>query len=111
MLTAAAVAFTGDATPRGCLLASATASGSEASAEVRAAVAAIRRGIGACLAERIDRDVAAGVLPAATDAGCLSDLVLAVVQGMSVLARDEVPRVRLLALAEQAMRAWPGQVP
>jgi len=45
MRVAAAEAFTGDLTPRGCLLASATASGSDASAEVRHAVAQIRRQI------------------------------------------------------------------
>ena len=35
-------------------------------------------------------------------------LAMAVVQGMSVLARDGVPRERLLALVEQAMQAWPA---
>lgn len=109
MLVAAAVAFTGEATPKGCLLASATASGSADSADLRAAVADVRRGVAICLISRIDRDIASGVLPAATDAVVLSDLVIAVVQGMSVLARDGVPRERLLALAERAMLAWPGQ--
>ena len=111
MLVAAAIAFTGEATPKGCLLASATASGSPASADVRSAVSEVRRGIAACLVERIDRDVAAGTLPASTNAVALSDLVLAVVQGLSVLARDEVPRERLLSVVEQAMLAWPDRQP
>lgn len=109
MLVTAAITFTGEATPRGCLLASATASGSEASADVRSAVSEVRRGIATRLVDRIDRDVAAGILPTSTNAAALSDLILAVAQGMSVLARDDVPRVRLLALAEQAMLAWPDQ--
>ena len=54
--------------------------------------------------------MAAGILPASTNAAALSDMILAVVQGMSVLARDDVTRERLLALVEQAMLAWPGQL-
>ncbi len=111
MLVAAAVAFTGETTPEGCLLASATASGSQASADVRSAVSDVRRGIAACLVDRIDRDVTAGILPASTQAEALSDLILAVVQGMSVLARDGVTRERLLGLVEQAMLAWPHHRP
>lgn len=109
MLVAAATAFTGEATPRGCLLASATASGSEASADVRSAVSEVRRDIAVRLVDCINRDVAAGILPASTNATALSDLTLAVVQGMSVLARDGVPRERLFALAGQAMLGWPAQ--
>lgn len=108
MLTAAAIAFTGEATPKGCLLASATASGSMETADVRAAVAEVRRGIAARLIHRINQDIISGALPGETDAAVLADLLIAVVQGMSVLARDDVPRERLLALADQAMRAWPG---
>ena len=43
LMTNAACAYTGEETPRGCLLASATASGSAASADVQRAVADIRR--------------------------------------------------------------------
>ncbi len=111
MLVATAKAFTGETTPKGCLLASAAASGSPASADVMAAVAEVRQGIAACLVRRIARDLTAGILPAGTNAAALSDLTLAVVQGMSVLARDGVPRERLLALAEQAMLAWPKELP
>ena len=57
LLTGAAVAFTGQATPPGCLLASATASGSAASASVQAAVTAIRRSVVDQLRDRITRDV------------------------------------------------------
>lgn len=108
MLAGAAVAYTGDATPSGCLLASATASGSAASADVQLAVADIRRGIAATLRVRIERDTAAGRLPMDTDAAALAGLVMAVVQGLSVLARDGTPRPALLAIAEQALRGWPA---
>ena len=109
LLLTTATAFTGEATPPGCLLASATATGSDAAADIRSAVSEVRRGVADRIAARIDRDTAAGILPVATDSAALSDLVLAIVQGMSVLARDGVPRERLVRLVDRAMLAWPDQ--
>jgi AcrR family transcriptional regulator len=107
-MTAATATYTGEATPRGCLLASATASGSAAAADVQHAVADIRRGIECCLRVRIERDIKDSVLPPGTQAAPLAGLVLAVTQGMSVLARDGASRTSLLAMVEAALRAWPG---
>ena len=107
MLSAAATAFTGEATPKGCLLASATASGSAASADVQREVAGIRKAIDARLRARIGRDVAARLLPSDTDVPALAGLVIAVIQGMSALARDGTSRAGLLAIVEAALRAWP----
>ena len=107
MLTAAAHAFTGEATPRGCLLASATASGSQDAADVQEAVAEVRRDIVARLTGRIERDIETGILPETTSATGLAMLVVALIQGMSILARDGIDRVTLLAMAGQAMRCWP----
>ena len=107
MLAAAATAFTGKATPKGCLLASATASGSADSADVQRVVADIRGAIGARLRARIERDISAGLLPPATDAVTLAGLVMALIQGMSVLARDGAPRARLIAIGNAALGAWP----
>ena len=109
MLSDAAAAYTGDMTPKGCLLASAAASGSAAAAEVQRVIAGIRQGIEAQLRGRIERDVAAGVLPSATDAAALAGTVMAVIQGMSVMARDGTPRAALLAIVEQTLRAWPAE--
>ena len=108
LMTAAAATYTGEATPRGCLLASATASGSAAAADVQHAVADVRRGIECCLRVRIERDIEDGVLPRGLQAAALARLVLAVTQGMSVLARDGASRTSLLAVAEAALRAWPS---
>ena len=106
MLTAAAITYTGEATPKGCLLASATASCSAASADVQDAVADIRRAVAARLRARVERDIASGVLPPATDAAALVGLVMAVTQGMSTLARDGAPRASLLAIVELALQGW-----
>ncbi len=107
MLVAAATAYTGEETPKGCLLASATASGSSASADVQDAVAGIRRAIEASLRARIERDIAGGLLPPGTQAAALSGLVMAVIQGLSTLARDGATRPTLLAIAEAALQGWP----
>ena len=111
LMTGAAVAYTGEDTPRGCLLASATASGSAASADVQHAVADIRRGVLQSLKDRIEQDARNGVLPSGTDAAGLSGLVMAVMQGMSVLARDGADRSALLAIVDAALKAWPTQPP
>lgn len=107
LLTASAAAFTGESTPKGCLITSATASGSTASAGVQRAAAEIRSDTKARLCARIERDIGDGVLPQATDAAALGGLVMAVVLGMSGLARDGADRTALMAIAETALGAWP----
>lgn len=106
MLRGAATLYTGDATPRGCLLASAAATGSPDAAEVRAAVAAERRAARDIVIRRIEVDIAQERLAPDTPATALADLALAVTQGMSVLARDGADRDRLLAVANAAMTSW-----
>lgn len=111
MLVRAATAFTDEATPPGCLLASAAASGSAASADVQRAVADIRREIVAMLRARIVRDVETGKLSDTTDAGALARLVVAAIQGMSVLARDGQERAVLLSMADTMLSMWPSRLP
>ncbi len=107
MLVGAATAYTSETKPKGCLLASATASASAASADVQEAVAEVRREIEGQFRKRIECDIARGALPIETDARALSGLIMAVTQGMSVLARDGATRDHLLAIIESALRAWP----
>jgi len=108
LMTAAARAYTGEDTPSGCLMASATASGSAASADVQRVVADIRRSVRCSLQAKIDQDMQAGRLPPATNGAALAGLVMAVMQGMSVLARDGMERPALLGIAEASLQAWPG---
>ena len=109
MLAAAAIAYTGEHTPRGCLLASATASCSAAAADVQAAVSDIRIAIRRLLSDRIGRDIDNGILPGTTDADALAGFVITVMQGLSVMARDGTPRAALLAIVEASLNAWPGR--
>ena len=107
LLRAAATGFTGADTPPGCLLASAAISCSAAAADVQGEMAAVRRGIEACLRRRIVQAVEAGEMDAGTDAEALAGHVMAVIQGMSTLARDGAAREKLSRVAETAMLAWP----
>jgi AcrR family transcriptional regulator len=110
MLMSAADAFTNGDTPRGCLLASATASGSAASMDVQEAVARVRRQITDRVRTRIEQDIAAGILPADTQAAALAALAIALIQGLSVLARDGEPGDALKKIVESAMAAWPESI-
>ena len=56
---------------------------------------------------RIRAAVAAGELPAGTDARTLARYIGAIIQGMSQQARDGATREELEALAEAALEIWP----
>lgn len=107
MLEGAVVRYTGETTPQGCLLASATASGSAASCDVQRAVADIRRFVIEQLQSRIEHDISTGALPRTTDAPALAGLVMTIMQGLSVLARDGMGHAALQTIATAALRAWP----
>ena len=107
ILEGAVVTFTGDDTPAGCLLGSSTATGSAAAAHVREAVAGYRRDLRDLLMARIERDRADGLLQPDTSAVALADLVIAVMQGLSVMARDGAERAALNAVVDAALHAWP----
>ena len=106
MIENAARLFTGEFTPRGCLLASAVATGSKDASDVRDAAAHERRVVRSIIVKRIESDIERGVLPIATQAEVLADLALAVTQGMSVLARDGADQDTLLAVAHASMAGW-----
>ncbi len=107
LLMSSAEVFTGVRTPPGCLLASAAAGGSEESADVRAEVAKVQQRIEGALRQRITCDMVAGILPETTPADSLSGMVMAVIQGMSLLARNGVGREKLQAISELTLKAWP----
>ena len=106
LLDAAAVGFTGDDTPSGCLLATSAITGSPEAADVRAEIAGVRTRIEAALLMRIERGAENGETLPDVDFRGLAGLVMTTIQGMSTLARDGAPRDRLLLVARTAMRAW-----
>lgn len=107
LLEAAAKGFTGADTPPGCLLASSAISGSAASDDIKNELAAMRGAIEERLMHRLEADVAAGGLDANVDPDALAGYVMAVIQGLSTLARDGANRDKLERVARAAMAGWP----
>lgn len=107
LLRAAATGFTGTDTPPGCLLASSAISCSQAAAEVKDELARRRRAIESMLKRRIVLAIRTGEIPEKSDADALASHTMAVIQGMSTLARDGAKREKLLRLADTAILAWP----
>ncbi len=108
LLNGAVERFTGEDSPRGCLLASSAATGSAAVADIHDLLTSIRMTIEDLLRARIERDIADGVLPEATDAGALAATVICTIQGMSVLARDGASREKLAGIADGVVRLLPN---
>ncbi|MEP6778409.1 MAG: TetR/AcrR family transcriptional regulator [Gemmatimonadaceae bacterium] len=108
LLEASAVGFTGADSPPGCLLASSAMSCSNSAADVQAELAEVRRGIEENLRDTIVSAISAGELAIETDADALAGHIMAVIQGMSTLARDGASREKLIRVASTAMLAWPA---
>ena len=106
LLEAAALGFTGKDTPPGCLLASSAISCSAAAADVQAELAGIRRRIEERLKRKLVASIKLGDARPETDAGMLAAHTMAVIQGMSTLARDGASREKLLGVVRVAMRAF-----
>jgi AcrR family transcriptional regulator len=108
LLRAAALGFTGESTPRGCLLASSAISCSAAAQDVKEALADLRKAIEAQLRDKIRRCIKDGNLPAGSDPAALAAHTMAVIQGMSTLARDGASRASLFKVVNIAMQCWPS---
>ncbi|MER5934280.1 TetR/AcrR family transcriptional regulator [Streptomyces sp. NPDC002054] len=106
ILREAAEIYTDPGHPRGCLVISAAVN--TATEEVAEGLRVLREANLAAFESRIRADVAAGVLPADTDAAALARYSWAVLQGMSQQSRDGATRAELAAVAEVALRAWPA---
>ncbi|MFI0269883.1 TetR/AcrR family transcriptional regulator [Streptomyces luteogriseus] len=104
-LREAATAYTEPGHPHGCLVVHAAANCSNL--EVGQSLRDRRNANIAAFESRIRADVAAGVLPPATDAAALARHTGAMIQGMSQQARDGASREELEAVAEIALSIWP----
>ncbi|OXY97393.1 MULTISPECIES: TetR/AcrR family transcriptional regulator [Streptomyces] len=104
-LREAAAEYTDPAHPYGCLVVHAATNCT--SPEVEQLLRERRNAGIATVESRIRADVAAGRLPAGTDAVALARHTGAMIQGMSQQARDGASRAELEALAEIAMAIWP----
>lgn len=109
LLEASVRRFTGTDTPSGCLAGTAAASCSDAAADIQAELAAVRATTRDALRRRIARAIAEGELAPDTEPEILATLVLAVIQGISILARDGVSRAVLVRTAGAALDGWPAR--
>jgi hypothetical protein len=105
MLREAAAEYTAPGRPHGCLVIHAATNCT--SPEVEASLRARRNADIAAFESRTRAGIAAGELPAGTDAAALARHTGAILQGMSQQARDGASREELEALAEIAMAIWP----
>ncbi len=111
LLRGAAAALTDPDLPRGCKKVTAAANCSPRSAEVAEECARRRRCSEAALRERVARGLAAGELPAGTDAAALARFYATVFQGLSTQARDGASREELERVVDFALAAWPAPQP
>lgn len=108
LLHEAAADYTDTDHPPGCMIISAATNCTPASEDVKAELRARREATKEAFRQKIHTDIAAGRLPAATDAAALATYYAAVLQGMSVQAGDGAGREDLERIATLAMAAWPA---
>ncbi|MFE9390553.1 TetR/AcrR family transcriptional regulator [Streptomyces sp. NPDC006784] len=101
-----ACAYTADGKPPGCMIVLAATNCTPENDGIRALLAEDRRAMEGRIRERMDRGVAEGDLPAGADTRALAAFYATVLFGLSVQARDGVPRQDLLGAVEAAMTAW-----
>lgn len=108
MLRANAQAYGAGDRPRGCMIVLAALLGTPENQAVRALLGESRRAGERALATRLERGMAEGELPAATDVGALAAFYTTVLEGLSIQARDGASTEKLGAIVDAAMHAWPG---
>lgn len=103
MLCDAVMLYTRHDAPQGCMVVSAATNCSEQNDGVQEWLRAQRQERTQSVTERLRRGVADGQLRPDADAEALGDFYAAQLHGISVQARDGVPRERLLASVRVAM--------
>jgi AcrR family transcriptional regulator len=93
--------------PRGCMVVSAATNCASENDAVRDWLEQHRKRRTESITARLRSAVAAGELPPGTDVRALGDAFAALLHGLSVQARDGVPRRRLMALIAPAMTMLP----
>lgn len=110
MLLASADIYVAPKQPSGCLVVLGALVGGEAEASVARNLARRRAESVTRIARRLRAEIAAGTLPADTDAEAIATFYTTLQQGMSLQARDGASRETLRAIARNAMAAWDGLV-
>ncbi|MER6915899.1 TetR/AcrR family transcriptional regulator [Streptomyces sp. NPDC000594] len=106
LLRSGARAYTEDNRPGGCMVVLSAVNCSAANPGPREHLAERRREGVTELTARLDRGVSTGELPPGTDTAAVAAFYTAVLQGMSVQARDGARRAELERIAALALAAW-----
>ena len=104
VLRDAVATYTDDAHPLGCMVVTAATNCAEENEAVAAWLAEHRRQRTQSLIDRLQRALDEGELRAGTDVQALGDFYATQLHGISVQARDGVPRQRLIAPVNPAWR-------
>jgi AcrR family transcriptional regulator len=94
--------------PTGCLLVQGALSWGEECEAIKRDLAARRAAGEVLIRERLKRARREGDLPADADPATLARFVSTIMQGMAVQAGGGAGRKELRAIADTALRAWPG---
>ncbi|MBF6175092.1 TetR/AcrR family transcriptional regulator [Nocardia blacklockiae] len=111
MLRDNARAYVEGTTPRGCMVVLAGSTYTTRNTAVRDFLTEKRRDTVRDIRRRLDRGIADGDLPAATDTAELADFYATVLFGLSVQARDGADLDQLQRAIDRALAAWPDAVP
>ncbi|SKA35851.1 transcriptional regulator, TetR family [Enhydrobacter aerosaccus] len=101
--------YAGGPDPRGCMLSVGALTCAPEHESVREDLARRRLATIERVKARLDRAVGEGELDSATDTEALASYYAAVIQGLSIQARDGIPRKVLEAIAEAALGTWPDK--
>lgn len=111
LLRTAASAFSRPGLPGGCMVGIGALRCAEGSEVAEQATAQLRGASAQVLLRRIERARREGEIDSQSTPRALADFYSAVIEGMSVLARDGASGQRLQAVADAAMAAWPQRRP
>ena len=108
LLDGTADAVTRPSGPRGCMIVLSSLHGFTDSLAMDHELQLCRAEDQRLVTERLTLAVRTGELPKSCIPVAMGAFYMAVLQGMSVQARDGAPRTALKAIADQAMLAWPN---
>ena len=109
VLTESAIRLTDPNYPRGCMVVLSAVSCSDEAARVQQRLSACRAEWERQMKQRIARGIAEGDVPESADAGALASFYMAVLQGMSLHAKDGASREQLKQIGAAALLAFPAR--
>jgi AcrR family transcriptional regulator len=108
MMRHIAVAVTDPDTPLGCMVTAGLLYSGAEHADLAAGMASLRIKRCTTITDRLQQAVDDGELPQETDAPAMARYLVAVMQGMSIQARDGATAADLQAVVDMTIRNWPA---